>query len=210
MASGAIVLAYFKKGEVFYIASAFESSYDKQIPIPIGTANDEEYAKLNLDWKGDTKTQYVIETDTTDKDEGRYSIRRKNGIFGFPKGGVKGTETPITIAIREFGEEVGYTLDQDKLKKIGMSGNYTVYTYSVVPEEKEAIDKSIATMKAERKGELFETKFRGVADIKARKLNQKSRVALDLFEATLAQLGGKRNTRKKTMKRKRAKRQTSK
>jgi predicted NUDIX family NTP pyrophosphohydrolase len=208
--SGAIVLAYFKKGDVFYIVSAFESSYDKQIPIPIGTANDEEYAELNLDWKGDTKTQYVIDVDTTETEEGRYSIRRKNGIFGFPKGGVKGAETPSTIAVREFGEEVGYTLDESKLKEIGMSGTYTVYTYSVSAEEKEAIDKSSTAMKVERKGELFEVKFRGVADIKGRKLNQKSRVALELFEAKLAQLGGKRTTRKKTMKRKRAKRQTSK
>jgi hypothetical protein len=105
---------------------------------------------------------------------------------------------------------VGYTLDESKLKEIGMSGTYTVYTYSVSAEEKEAIDKSSTAMKVERKGELFEVKFRGVADIKGRRLNQKSRVALELFEAKLAQLGGKRTTRKKTMKRKRAKRQTSK
>ena len=210
MSGGAIILAYYKEGSTFSIVSGFESSYRTRISIPIGTANDEEFAKLDSDWLKNKETQYVIDYHTSAEREGCYSIRRKNGIFGFPKGGVKTDETPLNTAIREFGEEVGYGLDQSRLKELGAAGEYTVYTYNVTAAEKTAIAASIAAMKAERKGELFETRFRGLGDIGGRNLNQKSSLALALFQANIAKMGGKRNTRKKTMKRKRAKRQTSK
>jgi predicted NUDIX family NTP pyrophosphohydrolase len=210
MSGGAIILAYYKEGSTFSIVSGFESSYRTRISIPVGTANDDEFAKLNPEWIADKRTQYVIDHHTTADHEGRYSIRRRNDIFGFPKGGIKPGETPLNTAIREFGEEVGYGLDQSRLNELGVAGEYTVYTYNVSAAEKTAIDASIAAMKAERKGELFETRFRGLGDIRGRNLNQKSSTALALFQANTAKMGGKRNTRKKTMKRKRAKRQTSK
>ena len=212
--SGALVLAYYKENGIFYIVSAYESGYENRKDIPIGTPNDDEFAKLDEDWIKNKETQYVIDHETTVDRVGRYSIRRKNGIFGFPKGGAKGTETPLATAVREFGEEVGYNLDRSKLRVLQQS-EYTVYTYNVSTDEKKSINDAIATMKANRKGELFEVMFRSLEELnkEKRKMNRKSIDALSVFERNLRQMGGgsrKSKTRSKTTRRKRAKRQTSK
>lgn len=213
--SGALVLAYYKENGIFYIVSARESAYDNKKDIPIGTPNDEEFAKLDEDWIKNKETQYVIDNETTATRAGRYSIRRVNDKFGFPKGGSKGTETSLDTAIREFGEEVGYDLDRTKLKVLQQS-EYTVYTYNVStadPDEKKAIIDAIATMKANRKGELFEVMFRSLEEInkEKRKMNRKSIDALATFERNLKHMGGgSRKSKTRTTRRKRAKRQTSK
>jgi 8-oxo-dGTP pyrophosphatase MutT (NUDIX family) len=208
---GALVLAYYKENGIFYIVSAFESSYENKKDIPIGTLNDDEFAKLDEDWINNKETQYVIDNETTADRAGRYSIRRVNDKFGFPKGGAKGTETPLDTAVREFGEEVGYDLDRTKLRVLQHS-EYTVYTYNVSTDEKKAIEDAIATMKANRKGELFEVMFRSIEDIKKEKkfMNRKSIDALAVFERNLKHMGGSRKSKKRTTRRKRAKRQTSK
>ena len=212
--SGALVLAYYKENGIFFIVSAYESGYENRKDIPIGTPNDDEFAKLDEDWIKNKETQYVIDHETTADRVGRYSIRRKNDKFGFPKGGAKGTETPLDTAVREFGEEVGYDLDRSKLRVLQQS-EYTVYTYNVSTDEKKHINDAIATMKANRKGELFEVMFRSLEELnkEKRKMNRKSIDALAVFERNLRQLGGgsrKSKTRSKTTRRKRAKRQTSK
>ena len=212
--SGALVLAYYKENGIFYIVSAYESGYENRKDIPIGTPNDDEFAKLDKEWIENIDTQYVIDHETTADRVGRYSIRRKNDKFGFPKGGAKGTETPLDTAVREFGEEVGYDLDRSKLRVLQQS-EYTVYTYNVSIDEKKPINDAIATMKANRKGELFEVMFRSLEELnkEKRKMNRKSIDALAVFERNLRQLGGgsrKSKTRSKTTRRKRAKRQTSK
>ena len=210
--SGALVLAYYKENGIFYILSAFESSYENKKDIPIGTPDNDEFVKLDEDWIKNKETQYVIDHEPTADRVGRYSIRRKNNKFGFPKGGAKGTETPLDTAVREFGEEVGYNLDPTKLKVLQQS-EYTVYTYNVLIDEKKAIESAIATMKANRKGELFEVMFRSLEDIKKEKkfMNRKSIDALLAFERNLKQMGGgSRKSKKRTTRRKRAKRQTSK
>ena len=212
--SGALVLAYYKENGIFFIVSAYESGYENRKDIPIGTPNDDEFAKLDEDWIKNKETQYVIDYETTADRVGRYSIRRKNNKFGFPKGGAKGTETPLDTAVREFGEEVGYGLDRSKLRVLQQS-EYTVYTYNVSTDEKKAIEDAIAIMKANRKGELFEVMFRSLEELnkEKRKMNRKSIDALAVFERNLRQLGGgsrKSKTRSKTTRRKRAKRQTSK
>lgn len=212
--SGALVLAYYKENGIFYIVSAYESGYENRKDIPIGTPNDDEFAKLDEDWIKNKETQYVIDHETTVDRVGRYSIRRKNDKFGFPKGGAKGTETPLDTAVREFGEEVGYNLDRSKLRVLQQS-EYTVYTYNVSTDEKKSINDAIATMKANRKGELFEVMFRSLEELnkEKRKMNRKSIDALSVFERNLRQMGGgsrKSKTRSKTTRRKRAKRQTSK
>jgi 8-oxo-dGTP pyrophosphatase MutT (NUDIX family) len=210
---GALVLAYYKDNGIFYIVSAYESGYENKKDIPIGTPNDDEFAKLDEDWIKNKETQYVIDHETTADRAGRYSIRRVNDKFGFPKGGAKGTETPLDTAVREFGEEVGYDLDLTKLRVLQQS-EYTVYTYNVSTDEKKPINDAIATMKANRKGELFEVMFRSIEDInkEKRKMNRKSIDALTAFERNLKHMGGSRKskTRSKTTRRKRAKRQTSK
>ena len=210
--SGALVLAYYKENGIFYIVSAYESGYENRKDIPIGTPNDDEFAKLDEDWIKNKETQYVIDYETTADRVGRYSIRRKNDKFGFPKGGAKGTETPLDTAVREFGEEVGYDLDRSKLRVLQQS-EYTVYTYNVSTDEKKPINDAIATMKANRKGELFEVMFRSLEELnkEKRKMNRKSIDALAVFERNLRQLGGgSRKSKKRTTRRKRAKRQTSK
>jgi len=210
--SGALVLAYYKENGIFYILSAFESSYENKKDIPIGTPDNDEFVKLDEDWIKNKETQYVIDHEPTADRVGRYSIRRKNNKFGFPKGGAKGTETPLDTAVREFGEEVGYNLDPTKLKVLQQS-EYTVYTYNVLTDEKKAIESAIATMKANRKGELFEVMFRSLEDIKKEKkfMNRKSIEALFTFERNLGKMGGgSRKSKKRTTRRKRAKRQTSK
>ena len=212
--SGALVLAYYKENGIFFIVSAYESGYENRKDIPIGTPNDDEFAKLDEDWIKNKETQYVIDYETTADRVGRYSIRRKNNKFGFPKGGAKGTETPLDTAVREFGEEVGYGLDRSKLRVLQQS-EYTVYTYNVSTDEKKHINDAIATMKANRKGELFEVMFRSLEELnkEKRKMNRKSIDALSVFERNLRQMGGgsrKSKTRSKTTRRKRAKRQTSK
>ena len=210
--SGALVLAYYKENGIFYIVSAYESGYENRKDIPIGTPNDDEFAKLDEDWIKNKETQFVIDYETTVDRVGRYSIRRKNDKFGFPKGGAKGTETPLDTAVREFGEEVGYGLDRSKLRVLQQS-EYTVYTYNVSTDEKKPINDAIATMKANRKGELFEVMFRSLEELnkEKRKMNRKSIDALAVFERNLRQLGGgSRKSKKRTTRRKRAKRQTSK
>ena len=210
--SGALVLAYYKENGIFYIVSAFESSYENKKDIPIGTPNDDEFAKLDEDWIKNKETQYVIDNETTADRVGRYSIRRKNNKFGFPKGGSKGTETPLDTAVREFGEEVGYNVDRSKLRVLQQS-EYTVYTYNVSTDEKKAIEDAIATMKANRKGELFEVMFRSLEELnkEKRKMNRKSIDALAVFERNLRNMGGgSRKLKTRTTRRKRAKRQTSK
>jgi len=214
MSGGAIILAYYKEGSTFSIVSGFESSYETRKSIPIGTANDEEFAKLDGDWLKNKETQYVIDYHTTASREGRYSIRTNNGIFGFPKGGSKPGETALNTAIREFQEEVGYTLDQTKLIELSPSRmnriDYTIYRYNVSAEEKTAIESAITALKTERKGELFDTKFYSIGDIRKKRLNAKSKTALGIFEVNIAKMGGRRTTRKNITRRKRAKRQTSK
>ena len=212
--SGALVLAYYKENGIFYIVSAYESGYENRKDIPIGTPNDDEFAKLDKEWIENIDTQYVIDHETTADRVGRYSIRRKNDKFGFPKGGAKGTETPLDTAVREFGEEVGYDLDRSKLRVLQQS-EYTVYTYNVSTDEKKPINDAIATMKANRKGELFDVMFRSLEELnkEKRKMNRKSIDALAVFERNLGKMGGgsrKSKTRSKTTRRKRAKRQTSK
>ena len=210
--SGALVLAYYKENGIFYIVSAYESGYENRKDIPIGTPNDDEFAKLDKEWIENIDTQYVIDHETTADRVGRYSIRRKNDKFGFPKGGAKGTETPLDTAVREFGEEVGYGLDRSKLRVLQQS-EYTVYTYNVSTDEKKHINDAIATMKANRKGELFDVMFRSLEELnkEKRKMNRKSIDALAVFERNLRQLGGgSRKSKKRTTRRKRAKRQTSK
>jgi 8-oxo-dGTP pyrophosphatase MutT (NUDIX family) len=212
--SGALVLAYYKENGIFYIVSAYESGYENKKDIPIGTPDNDEFVKLDKEWIENIETQYVIDHEPTADRVGRYSIRRKNNKFGFPKGGAKGTETPLDTAVREFDEEVGYNLDPTKLKVLQQS-EYTVYTYNVLPDEKKTIEGAIATMKANRKGELFEVMFRSLEDIKKEKrfMNRKSIDALFTFERNLRYMGGgsrKLKTRSKTTRRKRAKRQTSK
>ena len=135
---GALVLAYYKENDIFYIVSAFESSYENKKDIPIGTPDNDEFVKLDEDWIKNKETQYVIDNKTTADRVGRYSIRRKNNKFGFPKGGAKGTETPLDTAVREFGEEVGYDLDPTKLRVLQQS-EYTVYTYNVLTDEKKPL-----------------------------------------------------------------------
>ena len=209
---GALVLAYYKENDIFYIVSAFESSYENKKDIPIGTANDDEFVKLDEDWIKNKETQYVIDNKTTADHVGRYSIRRINKKFGFPKGKAEGTESSLDTAVREFGEEVGYHLDRTKLRLLQQS-EYTFYTYNVSTDEKKAIDGAIATMKANRKGELFETKFRTLEEIKKEKksLNRKSSDALYAFERNSKFMGGgSRKSKTRTTRRKRAKRQTSK
>jgi 8-oxo-dGTP pyrophosphatase MutT (NUDIX family) len=210
--SGALVLAYYKENGIFYIVSAYESGYENKKDIPIGTPDNDEFVKLDEDWIKNKETQYVIDHEPTADRVGRYSIRRKNNKFGFPKGGAKGTETPLDTAVREFGEEVGYNLDPTKLKVLQQS-EYTVYTYNVLTDEKKTIEGAIATMKANRKGELFEIMFRSLEDIKKEKkfMNRKSIEALFTFERNLGKMGGgSRKSKKRITRRKRAKRQTSK
>ena len=210
--SGALVLAYYKDNGIFYIVSAYESGYENKKDIPIGTPNDDEFAKLDEDWIKNKETQYVIDNETTADRAGRYSIRRVNDKFGFPKGGAKGTETPLDTAVREFGEEVGYDLDRTKLRVLQQS-EYTVYTYNVSTDEKKPINDAIATMKANRKGELFEVMFRSLEELnkEKRKMNRKSIDALAVFERNLKHMGGgSRKSKTRTTRRKRAKRQTSK
>jgi 8-oxo-dGTP pyrophosphatase MutT (NUDIX family) len=210
--SGALVLAYYKENGIFYIVSAFESGYENKKDIPIGTPDNDEFVKLDEDWIKNKETQYVIDHEPTADRVGRYSIRRKNNKFGFPKGGAKGTETPLDTAVREFDEEVGYNLDPTKLKVLQQS-EYTVYTYNVLTDEKKTIESAIATMKANRKGELFEIMFRSLEEIKKEKrnMNRKSIDALFTFERNLRNMGGgSRKSNKRTTRRKRAKRQTSK
>lgn len=209
---GALVLAYYKENGIFYIVSAYESGYENKKDIPIGTPNDDEFVKLDEDWIKNKETQYVIDNETTATRAGRYSIRRVNDKFGFPKGGSKGTETSLDTAVREFGEEVGYDLDRSKLRVLQQS-EYTVYTYNVSTDEKKPINDAIATMKANRKGELFEVMFRSIEDInkEKRKMNRKSIDALAVFERNLRNMGGgSRKSKTRTTRRKRAKRQTSK
>lgn len=209
---GALVLAYYKDNGIFYIVSAYESGYENKKDIPIGTPNDDEFAKLDEDWIKNKETQYVIDNETTADRAGRYSIRRVNDKFGFPKGGAKGTETPLDTAVREFGEEVGYDLDRTKLRVLQQS-EYTVYTYNVSTDEKKPINDAIATMKANRKGELFEVMFRSLEELnkEKRKMNRKSIDALAVFERNLKHMGGgSRKSKTRTTRRKRAKRQTSK
>ena len=69
--SGALVLAYYKENGIFYIVSARESAYDNKKDIPIGTPNDEEFAKLDEDWIKNKETQYVIDNETTATRAGR-------------------------------------------------------------------------------------------------------------------------------------------
>jgi hypothetical protein len=205
---GALVLAYYKENDIFYIVSAFESSYENKKDIPIGTPNDDDFVKLDEDWIKNKETQYVIDNKTTADRVGRYSIRRINKKFGFPKGKAEGTETPLDTAVREFGEEVGYHLDRTKLRLLQRS-EYTVYTYNVSTDEKKAIMDNIATMKANRKGELFDTNFRILEEIKNKDMNRKSIDALAAFERNLKFMGGgSRKSKTRTTRRKRAKRQT--
>ena len=59
--SGALVLAYYKENGIFYIVSAYESGYEHRKDIPIGTPNDDEFAKLDKEWIENIDTQYVID-----------------------------------------------------------------------------------------------------------------------------------------------------
>lgn len=207
---GATVIAYYKENSTFYIVSGYESNYPSVKSIPPGTENDDKLAKEDSEWQKDEKKQFAIDEESTATKKGYYSIRTKvDDKFGFPKGGIKGTETPIAAAKREFGQEVGYwDLKDYKLKQLGPTptntSNYTIFTYRLSSKiEIGAMNQAMAAMKAERKGELFDVAFRSIEDIKKMPLNSKSKAALQAFERNASQMGG-------TRKRKRAKRQTSK
>jgi 8-oxo-dGTP pyrophosphatase MutT (NUDIX family) len=95
----------------------------------------------------------------------KYTLQRVGATskWGFPKGGLLPGETPAHGAIREFFEETGFLLEEDRLfnaNNIDVDDRrYHIFYYRIDNAEKEELQKSYAEKVANREGELFHADF---------------------------------------------------
>lgn len=95
----------------------------------------------------------------------KYTLQRvaATSKWGFPKGELLPGETPAKGAIREFFEETGFHLQEDKLYNADYidveDKRYHIFYYRADNAEKEALQTSYAEKVANREGELFKADF---------------------------------------------------
>ncbi len=121
----------------------------------------------------------------------KYTLQRVSPLskWGFPKGELLPGETPKQGAIREFLEETGFALDENKLiltRNVMMHGkNYTLFYYKASDAEKAGIEAAYAAKVANREGELFNARFLSIPQIISKNiediLNRISSVAFDYY-----------------------------
>lgn len=125
----------------------------------------------------------------------KYTIQEANGTWGFPKGG--GAEADSrNIAIREFEEETGYTLDFGRLvfKKCveitrwdtnrgeDVTQQTVVFHYELADDlEKNTILSDYAAKHRAKEGELFNVNFFTEAEVAAKPKNRVSELAFSDF-----------------------------
>jgi 8-oxo-dGTP pyrophosphatase MutT (NUDIX family) len=101
----------------------------------------------------------------------KYTIQRlsSSSKWGFPKGELLPAETPEEGAMREFFEETGFHLQEDKLihaRNIEIDARkYHVFYYKADDDEKRGIQEAYAEKVANREGELFNGDFFTVPEI---------------------------------------------
>ncbi len=127
----------------------------------------------------------------------KYTLQRvvPASKWGFPKGELLPGETPKQGVIREFLEETGFALDENKLiltRNVMMHGkNYTIYYYKASDAEKVGIEAAYGAKIANREGELFNARFFSIPQIVAKNvediLNRISSVAFDYYLADIIQ-----------------------
>lgn len=161
---------------------------------------------------GRRATEFGVNTKFTEpkwKDDGdpRYSTRFLSDQVN-PPGFIKGTfpdkeypgEEPIKAAVREFGEETGYTIDESSLTEVAPG----IFRIEIPQAQKSAIIQSWRRMG--RMGELFELRWEPMVDIRkdVESLNPESKTAVPYLPTYYA--GTRRRRRRKVYKSRKQKR----
>jgi ADP-ribose pyrophosphatase YjhB (NUDIX family) len=172
--------------------------------FPQGVATNaarKAHIRTNANYATYPLSQFVLRENTSKMPLNyKYTLQRPNGIWGFPKG--SGEELASKdIALREFKEEIGYSLDPlrlefktcvdveywDKDERKQKKRQSVVFHYevrNVDDTEKNAILTSFQTNKtALREGELFHVGFLTKAAINAKSKNEFSTLAFSTFDA---------------------------
>lgn len=152
----------------------------------------------NANYVANPTSQYVLRPNAR-RGNMKYTLQLPNGIWGFPKGsGHDVSEDSKDIAAREFLEEIGYTLDKNRLvyKKCVETQYYdndvkkqftrqtVVFHYELNnadDTEKKAVEAAFAAKTALRQGEVFNAGFFLEADVLAKRKNKPSEYAFANF-----------------------------
>jgi hypothetical protein len=187
-------------------APVYEKGQPKQEKyrgFPTGVANTaarKAYIQTNANYLANPTSHLVLrENKSKDPSNARYhkyTLQLPNGIWGFPKGSGPEAESK-DIALREFQEEIGYTLDRTRLtfkkcvevpfwdkeerkQKIRQS---VVFHYELrdVAEKDTILDTFRRTKTNVREGELFNVGFFTEADVNSKGKNDFSSLAFSDF-----------------------------
>lgn len=171
----ALIIAWYKKGINPFFLIGQESAYGEYIPLPatgmtgIHIPKNARYVirkQLKTGLVSYTVQRTVGKPERTTTNTGLSTVVNPATKWGFPKGGKKEIDTTlIDTAIREFKEEVGYTVTKDNLHPLFKIESTQVYAYECTEDEVASIKKAADTMEKEQKGELFHVDFLPVSSI---------------------------------------------
>lgn len=123
----------------------------------------------------------------------KYTLKQKDGVWsavfftkdkgrlGFPKGGLEAGETPRQAAVREFAEETGFRVEEVRMVPSwsGMdSRGKPVYAFTLTLSDSEADAVAVAWKRLGHESELFDLEWMAPKQVRTRKLNEHSWLAL--------------------------------
>lgn len=147
-----------------------------------GTMDKETARRMFLErlatWQADARVHEPLRFKMIMKDgqwKARFLVRGDEGTFGFPKGGLERGETFKQAALREFKEETGFSIPEDRL--IPKPRTQNVFVFDATDDEREAILQAWREMSPE--GELFDLQWMPRAAVQRRpQKNKPTRNAL--------------------------------
>ena len=168
-------------------------------------AGRKAHVVTNANYGANPTSHYVLRENAS-KGNMKYTLQLPNGTWGFPKGGgLTLQETAKDIATREFLEEIGYTLDPNRLlfkkcveteyydtierkKKTRQSVVFHYELNNVDDSEKKAVEAAFAAKITAREGELFNARFFTKAQVNSKTKNNLSDLAFSNFDLDHAAL----------------------
>ena len=161
-------------------------------------ASRKAHILANANYVANPTSHYVLRPNLR-RGNMKYTLQLPNRIWGFPKGSGNNTsEASKDIAAREFLEEIGYTLDKNRLvykkcveteyydndEKKRLTRQSVVFHYELNnadDTEKKAVEAAFAAKKTAREGEVFNAAFFTEAEVNAKTKNRISELAFSNF-----------------------------